>query len=69
MTYQEEEFEHLTLPNERRIIFNEVLDTNMKLNPITLSFSGELANVEEKFLDDYFIRSINQMRSSVIKAI
>jgi hypothetical protein len=41
----------------------------MKLNPITLSFSGELANVEEKFLDDYFIRSINQMRSSVIKAI
>jgi class 3 adenylate cyclase len=51
------------------MILNEVLDTNMKLNPITLSFSGELASVEEKFLDDYFIRSINQMRFSLLLGI
>jgi len=40
-----------------------------KLNRITLAFSGEIKQYEEEFREDYFNRSINPMRFSMILSI
>lgn len=41
-------------------------DTDIELNPITLSFSGANANLEAGFLHHYFTKSLRQMRLSVL---
>ena len=40
-----------------------------KLNRVTLAFSGEIRQYEKDFRDDYFNRSINPMRFSLILSI
>lgn len=40
-----------------------------KLNPITLAFSGELRQYEKAFRDDYFTRSLNPMRFSLVLSL
>ena len=40
-----------------------------KLNRITLAFSGEIKKYEKAFKDDYFKRSLNPMRFSLILSI
>jgi len=40
-----------------------------KLNRITLAFSGEIRQYEKEFRDDYFNRSINPMRFSLILSL
>jgi len=40
-----------------------------KLNRITLAFSGELRQYEKAFRDDYFTRSLNPMRFSLVLAL
>ena len=40
-----------------------------KLNKITLAFSGNIRHLERAFRDDYFKRSLNPMRFSLILSI
>ncbi len=40
-----------------------------KLNPLTLSFAGNIKHYEEGFLSDYFSKSINPFRFSIFLAI
>jgi len=40
-----------------------------KLNRFTLAFSGEIENLEGSFRDDYFNRSLNSMRFSLVLSI
>lgn len=40
-----------------------------KLNPLTLSFAGNIKHYEKGFLNDYFSKSINPFRFSIILAI
>ncbi len=41
-------------------------DTDIELNPITLSFSGASADIEAQFLQHYFVKSLQQMRLSLL---
>jgi signal transduction histidine kinase/ActR/RegA family two-component response regulator len=43
-----------------------IKDNNMTVNYITLSFTGELAGLEKDFQEDYFRKSINHFRFSLI---
>jgi len=40
-----------------------------KLNKVTLAFSGEIRKYEKAFRNDYFIRSLNPMRFSLILSV
>ncbi len=45
---------------------SDVDETGIHLNPLTLAFSGEDAHLEKEFLEDYYSRSLKQIRTSVI---
>jgi len=38
----------------------------MKLHPLTLKFSGESSQLEERFLNDYYEASLSQVRITMI---
>jgi HD-GYP domain-containing protein (c-di-GMP phosphodiesterase class II)/phage shock protein PspC (stress-responsive transcriptional regulator) len=42
------------------------MNNKMKLNPLTLKFSGASSNLEEPFLDNYYKASISQVRIMMI---
>ena len=45
------------------------VNDKMELNPFTLSFSGEWADMEQSFIDEYFLNSLTPLRFALLMGI